>query len=440
MTVAGSVQAVVMAGGKGSRMTDLTSGKAKCLLPVGNVPLVWYPLFMLQTDGFTEAIVIVAETVRSEVCKIPEKFGLTIKLDVVGIPVNEELGTADSLRKVADKLTGSEVLVVSGDLILEEGTRGLMDMHRINRSAFTAMVTKQSLDLKNLEMPGPKSSKFKKERDLIGLSGDQLCLFTAEADVEEEVEISKKIMKTHPCFTIHTNLLDAHIYVFKKWVIDYIVSDRNISTIKGELLPVLVKKQFSKSKNRVKDDDSNDVTLGRANLLNFVPENKHYHAMEDTTNRYMCHVYKSKEDSVCMRINNMPSYWYGNKVGVYGRVQARANLPIVSASAEVGEKASMSDCRLGFNSVVSNKTTLNNVTLGTGSKVEEKVRISNCVIMDNVTVSTGSNIQDSIICDNCTISEKVTLKASIVGRNQTLVEGSVHENQLLLEKDRRMEV
>ena len=26
---------------QGSRMTDLTSGKAKCLLPVGGVPLVW---------------------------------------------------------------------------------------------------------------------------------------------------------------------------------------------------------------------------------------------------------------------------------------------------------------------------------------------------------------------------------------------------------------
>lgn len=45
-------QAVVLAGGKGSRFTDVTQNKAKCLLPVGNLPLLWYPLNMLQKNGF----------------------------------------------------------------------------------------------------------------------------------------------------------------------------------------------------------------------------------------------------------------------------------------------------------------------------------------------------------------------------------------------------
>ena len=84
MTVSGSLQAVVLAGGKGSRMTDLTSGKAKCLLPVGNLPLVWYPLNMLQAAGFTEAIVIVPDSARQEVNKIPGLYNLSIKLDIDG--------------------------------------------------------------------------------------------------------------------------------------------------------------------------------------------------------------------------------------------------------------------------------------------------------------------------------------------------------------------
>ena len=45
-------QAIVLAGGKGSRMLDLTHGKAKCFLPVGNYPMVWYPLRLLQNIGF----------------------------------------------------------------------------------------------------------------------------------------------------------------------------------------------------------------------------------------------------------------------------------------------------------------------------------------------------------------------------------------------------
>lgn len=46
-------QAVVLAAGSGSRMSELTAGKPKCLLPVGTKPLVWYPLHKLQTSGFT---------------------------------------------------------------------------------------------------------------------------------------------------------------------------------------------------------------------------------------------------------------------------------------------------------------------------------------------------------------------------------------------------
>lgn len=45
-------QAVVMAAGGGSRMTDLTSSVPKPLLPVGNRPLLWYPLNLLERAGF----------------------------------------------------------------------------------------------------------------------------------------------------------------------------------------------------------------------------------------------------------------------------------------------------------------------------------------------------------------------------------------------------
>jgi len=282
------------------------------------------------------------------------------------------------------------------------------------------------------------TTKFKKERDLIGLSGDQLCLFTAEADVEEEVAISNKVLRAHPRITIHTNMLDAHLYIMKKWVCDYIVSDRNISTIKGELLPILVKKQFSKTKQLANESEQMDLNRDRIKLLDFVPDNNSFHS--ESKSRYDCYAYQSKETGICLRVNTVPSYWEANKANIHGGMLARANMLAISPKAEVGEKANLTNCKLGFNCSVSNKTTLSNVSLGAGCRVEEKVRIANCIIMDNVTIASGANIQDSIICDNCSVSGKVTVKASIVGRSQTLEEGAVHENQLLLDTDRMMEV
>ena len=45
-------QAVILAAGRGTRMTEITSSKAKCLLPIGNYPMIWYPMNMLKRVGF----------------------------------------------------------------------------------------------------------------------------------------------------------------------------------------------------------------------------------------------------------------------------------------------------------------------------------------------------------------------------------------------------
>lgn len=45
-------QAVVLAGGRGSRMQEIASGRPKCLLPVGPYPMIFYPLQMLIKHGF----------------------------------------------------------------------------------------------------------------------------------------------------------------------------------------------------------------------------------------------------------------------------------------------------------------------------------------------------------------------------------------------------
>jgi len=45
-------QAVVMAAGKGSRIPEMTATKPKCLLPIGNKPMIYYPLKLLEDAGF----------------------------------------------------------------------------------------------------------------------------------------------------------------------------------------------------------------------------------------------------------------------------------------------------------------------------------------------------------------------------------------------------
>jgi translation initiation factor eIF-2B subunit gamma len=46
-------QPVIMAAGSGSRMFPLTESIPKALLPVGNLPMIYYPVNMLEKAGFT---------------------------------------------------------------------------------------------------------------------------------------------------------------------------------------------------------------------------------------------------------------------------------------------------------------------------------------------------------------------------------------------------
>ena len=110
-------QAILMAGGQGSRMTDLTNAKPKCLLPVGNFPMIYYPLSLLKKIGFNEVIVVTQESAKNEVSNLSKKYELGLTIDLVILPhQQEDCGTADALRRVHDKITAKTIFVLSCDL------------------------------------------------------------------------------------------------------------------------------------------------------------------------------------------------------------------------------------------------------------------------------------------------------------------------------------
>lgn len=414
MVMAGQIQAVVMAAGKGSRMTDLTAGGAKCLLPVANMPLVWFPLQLLQNSGFQSAIVTVPDTVKAEVAKIPEKYSLSLKLEVVGIPVQEEWGTADTLRHIHDKLVGSDILVVSGDLVSQESITSLADLHRANGADLSILLNRPAFDLNQIQVPGSKSTKYKKERDLVGLSGQgRLCLFKAEADVEDEIRISSRILRENPRMTVHTNLQDAHLYLIKKWVCDdMLANDKNISTIKGELLPKLVRHQF-------------------------VPRSKSSSRSTATDRKIAC--YAAISDKITVRVNNIPAYWEACRLVMSRQLQL---LPesVQNTASQGGERSQIKESIVGAGCTLSDKISLTNVALSPGCSVGEKARITNSVIMEGARIEPGAIIQDSIVCECGVVGPGCEVRSCIVGRGLVLPEGSSHHHQILLDTHRMMEV
>jgi translation initiation factor eIF-2B subunit gamma len=62
--VAKEFQAVVLAAGHGTRITDLVGNRPKCLIPIGPFPLIFYPLKMLVSSGFTGELIIPKKRIK----------------------------------------------------------------------------------------------------------------------------------------------------------------------------------------------------------------------------------------------------------------------------------------------------------------------------------------------------------------------------------------
>ena len=83
--------------------------------------------------------------------------------------------------------------------------------------------------------------------DYVGLDDKRsrlLCLESA-ADVEEKLVLSRKMLRKHPNIFVTNKMLDAHCYIFSHWVLELLEQTPELTSIKTELIPFLVKNQYS---------------------------------------------------------------------------------------------------------------------------------------------------------------------------------------------------
>jgi len=109
-------QAVILAGGKGTRLQERLDGLPKPLVDVGGVPLLERQIGLLKRAGFEQLLLLVSHAAEHIVdfCAEHDNWGLDIQCVDDGTP----RGTAGATLAVLDKL-GEEFLVMYGDTMLE---------------------------------------------------------------------------------------------------------------------------------------------------------------------------------------------------------------------------------------------------------------------------------------------------------------------------------
>ncbi|XP_026464373.1 translation initiation factor eIF-2B subunit gamma-like [Ctenocephalides felis] len=438
-------QAVVFAAGKGSRFPEVIGPRAKCLIPIGQYPLIWYPLRLLERQGFKEAIVLVLDSHKLEIQSALDKTSLNLKLDFISIP-SEDYGTAESLRFIRDKLT-RDVLVVPCDIVTESNIDELLLLFRLHNATISCMFF-SNMDEK-LFIPGPKNY-YKPEHDIVCIDKqtNRLVLLASASDYSESITFPLHLLKKHKSLTIFSKLLDSHIYAIRNDILDYLSYEKHITTIKGELIPLVVKKQLSCKISTTENENSKNSLmdlLRNDNTLNF---NSAYNDSVNGSPKYFgdsikCYAVVKKSNCLGIRVNNIASFCLCNQKikELWPKINKdESELTLISQSSDIKSNQIDEKCIIGIKNVINEKTSLKNTLLESNCVVNPKVRITNSLIMSGVIIEENVIVEDCVIGCNAVIGKGSNLKACLIGHSHKVSEGSIKQKELLDESERLMEI
>lgn len=179
-------QAVVMVGGKGTRLLPLTETRPKIILPVADRPCLWYLLRSLAMGGIKE--VILACGYKSELMRRTIGDGSDLGLSIEYSYEDEPLGTGGAMKLVEDCLDDTFV-AANGDVFASIDVSGEIEIHQRTGAAV-------SIALTPVENP---------------------CEFGI-ARVDDEMRITEFKEKPKP-EEVFSNLINAGVYVLQKDVL-----------------------------------------------------------------------------------------------------------------------------------------------------------------------------------------------------------------------------
>ncbi|GII00894.1 sugar phosphate nucleotidyltransferase [Planobispora takensis] len=333
------LEAILLVGGRGTRLRPLTLGTPKPLLPTAGVPFLAHQLTQARQAGVRR--IVFATSYRAEMFREAfgdgSAFGLTLEYMTEETP----LGTGGAIRNAAQALTcgpDAPVLVLNGDILSGHDTADQVARHIARRAAVT-------LHLTEVEDP----SRFG-------------CVPT-----DDEGRVTAFLEKTpNPV----TNRINAGCYVFTRSVIDTIPQGEVVS-VERETFPGLI--------------ESGALVLGYADSA--------YWLDVGTPAAFV----KGSRDLVLGRLASpaLPGP-VGELLALPGAVispEAKVDGgTTVGARAVVESGAQVSGSVLGDDSVVCSGATVTDSVVGPGARIASGAVLRDAVIGDGAVVGPGNEL------------------------------------------------
>ena len=198
--------AILLVGGKGTRLQPLTNNSPKPMLPVGGVPFTEHQIVKAREAGISE--IVLATSYLAEIFKPyfgdGSKFGIEIKYAVEEVA----LGTGGAIHNAAKLLSpADQVVIFNGDVLSAHDLRAQIKFHEANSADVTLYLTEVA---------------------------DARAYGSVELLTGERVKSFLEKMDNPP-----SNLINAGCYVFNRAVIESIPEGKVVS-VERETFPQLL--------------------------------------------------------------------------------------------------------------------------------------------------------------------------------------------------------
>jgi histidinol-phosphate phosphatase family protein len=205
-------QAIILAGGKGTRLQERLKGLSKPLIDICGKPLLERQIESLKEYGFTQILILVnhgAEQIM-QFCRSKNNW----QLDIQCIDDGKPLGTAGAVIQILPKLA-ENFLVVYGDTMFD------IDLDRFERFHQENKLAGATLFLHPNDHP--------QDSDLVAM--------------DEQYSITGFYSYPHPPNTYLPNLVNAGLYYFRKTAIQHWRGENRFLDFGKDLFPALIARQ-----------------------------------------------------------------------------------------------------------------------------------------------------------------------------------------------------